>query len=95
MLLISPRAQCMCCGVLSHLLCVWRGVLPVHACSLQFCCRECGQWRRAEQKHGSKCCMFNKLQHKAEADLSGEEANEMRRCQQHMKTKNSNASTIN
>ncbi len=38
--------------------------------------------------------MFNKLQHKPEEELTGEEAHEMRRCQQHIKTKNFNASTI-
>ncbi len=42
----------------------------------------------------SKCITFNKLQHKAEADLTGEEAQEMRRCTQHRTTKNFNASTI-
>lgn len=43
----------------------------------------------------SKCCMFNKLQHKPEAELTGEEAHEMRRCQHHLQTKNSNVNTIN
>jgi hypothetical protein len=43
----------------------------------------------------SKCCMFNKLQHKADADLTGEEANEMRRCLRHRETRFFNSGTIN
>ena len=42
----------------------------------------------------SKCCMFNKLQHKADADLTGEEANEMRKCLRHRETRFFNSSTI-
>jgi hypothetical protein len=42
----------------------------------------------------SKCCMFNKLQHKAEADLTGEEAHEMRRCIRHRETRFLSSGTI-
>ena len=40
----------------------------------------------------SKCCMFNKLQHKS--DLTGEEAEELRRCMRHRETRFFNSSTI-
>ena len=42
----------------------------------------------------SKCITFSKLQHKPVTELTGEEAQEMRRCQQHRITKNFNASSI-
>jgi len=42
----------------------------------------------------SKCCMFNKLQHKAEADLTGEEAHEMRKCIRHRETRFPSSGTI-
>ena len=42
----------------------------------------------------SKCCMFNKLQHKADAELTGEEAAEMRRCLRHRETRFVNSGTI-
>ncbi len=54
--------------------------------------------RRAGRYHGqfdcSKCCMFNKLQHKPEAELTGEEAHEMRKCLRHRETRFFNSSTI-
>jgi len=63
--------------------------------------RRVKQWmrvRRAGRYLGqfdcSKCITFNKLQHRPEAELTGEEAQEMRKCQQHRMTKNSNASSI-
>lgn len=60
------------------------------------------QWmrvRRAGRYLGqfdcSRCILFNKLQHKPEAQYTGEEAHNMRDCQLHIKTKNCSASTIN
>jgi hypothetical protein len=54
--------------------------------------------RRAGRYHGqfdcSKCCMFNKLQHKREAELTGKEAHEMRKCIRHRETRFFNSSTI-
>ena len=41
----------------------------------------------------SKCIMSNKMQHKTEAELSGEEAQSMRGCQLHQQTKNCSVST--
>ena len=42
----------------------------------------------------SKCIMFNKLQHKPEAELTAQEAYEMRGCVHHRKTRFLRASTI-
>jgi hypothetical protein len=42
----------------------------------------------------SKCIMLNKLQHKPESELTGEQAHELRGCQQHQQTKNCSVSTI-
>lgn len=42
----------------------------------------------------SKCITYNKLQHKAVTELTGEEAHEMRRCQLHINTNFFSASTI-
>jgi hypothetical protein len=41
----------------------------------------------------SKCVMLNKLQHKQEAELTGEEAHNLRDCQLHQQTKNCSVST--
>src|SRR5680860_1371917 len=63
--------------------------------------RRVKQWmrvRRAGRYLGqfdcSKCITYNKLQHKPMTELTGEEAQEMRRCRQHRITKNFNASSI-
>lgn len=60
------------------------------------------QWmrvRRAGRYLGqfdcSKCILFNKLQHKSEADLTPDEAYEMRGCVQHRKTCFFKSITIN
>ena len=59
------------------------------------------QWmrvRRAGRYLGqfdcSKCVLFNKLQHKSEAELTPDEAYEMRGCVQHRKSRFFRASTI-